>query len=110
MHGFTQTRPPKGLKVIRGLLRLTHLNRLGEYAMQYPLLEQDGHCASIKVEPAHGGRWKAAVILERGSDFARLNTNAQPVSLPNTFPSDTAAAAAAYAHARALIAKSVVHH
>ena len=77
--------------------------------MHYPLLEQDGHCASIQVEMAHGGRWRAFVTLERGSDFARLQTHAQAVSVPNTFPSEVAAAEAAYSHARMLIAREAAH-
>lgn len=73
--------------------------------MHYPLLEQDGYCASISVEPAHGGRWRSFVTLERGSDFARLRAHAKPISVPNNFPTNTAAAEAAYAHARMLIAQ-----
>jgi hypothetical protein len=84
-------------------------NCLKEVAMQYPLVEQDGRCASIAVKMAHGGRWKASVTLERSEDFARLKTHPEPISLPNSFPSDTAAAEAAYAHARRLIERELAH-
>jgi len=78
--------------------------------MHYPLLEQDGRCASIAVEKAHGGRWRAFVTLERASDFARLHTHdAKPISVPNSYPTDLAAAEAAYAHARMLIARDAMH-
>jgi hypothetical protein len=75
--------------------------------MHYPLLELDGHCASISVEKAQGGRWKAFVTLERGSDFARLSSHPEPIKVPNSYPSDTAAAEAAYAHARMVIAREM---
>ena len=77
--------------------------------MQYPLVEHDGRYASIAVEMAHGGRWKAFVTLERGEDFARLKTHPEAISVPNSFPSDTAAAEAAYAHARRLIEREAAH-
>jgi len=71
--------------------------------MRYPLLEQDGRCASISVEAAHGGRWKASVILERDGDFARLRDHPAPSQVPNHFPTQEAAAEAAYSFARMLI-------
>jgi hypothetical protein len=75
--------------------------------MQYPLLEQDGRCASIRVESAHGGRWRAFVTLERGPDFARISEHPKQVRVPNTYPSDNSAAQAAYAHARTLIEREL---
>jgi len=77
--------------------------------MRYPLLEHEGHCASISVEAAHGGRWKASITLERGGDFARLKTHPASVSVPNSFPSQSDAAEAAYAYARNLIDRELVH-
>jgi len=75
--------------------------------MHYPLLEQDGYCASISTEEAHGGRWRSYVVLERDKDFARLASHPKPISVPNHYPSEAAAAEAAYAHARVLISREL---
>lgn len=77
----------------------------------YPVLEYDGFCASIRAEKVPGGRWKAWVQFERDRDFARLRAHtAEPVRVPNHFPTEAAAAQAAYDHARMLIARELAHH
>lgn len=77
--------------------------------MRYPLIEHQGLCASISVDAVHGGRWKASVTLERNGDFARLKAHPAPVNVPNSFPSQSDAAQAAYAYARTLIERELVH-
>ena len=91
------------------LLDLTQRNRIKETGMNYPLLEQDGHCASISVEVTHGGRWRSFVTLERASDFARLKTHSKSINVPNSYPSDSAVAEAAYSYARMLIKRETMH-
>lgn len=76
--------------------------------MQYPLIEHNGRRAAITVAMAHGGRWQASVTLEQDGDSARRGSHMGPVSVPNSFPSDTAAAEAAYAFARTLIEREAV--
>lgn len=73
--------------------------------IRYPLVEQDGRFASVSVEREPTGRWHAWVTLERDGDFARLKAStAQPVRVPNNYPSEAKALEAAYAHAHTLIA------
>lgn len=75
---------------------------------KYPLIEQDGYCASVSAEKIPGGRWKSWVQLERGSDFARLKHEATaPLPVPNSAPSEATAIEAAYAYARMLISREV---
>ena len=76
--------------------------------MHYPLLEHNGHFASLSVVQAHGGRWRSFVTLERDQDFARLKAHSTPISVPNDYPSNVAAAQAAYDHARMLISRAEV--
>ena len=77
----------------------------------YPVLEQDGFCASVLAEKGHGGRWKSWVRYERDSDFARLKAHGnEALPVPNSFPSEAAAVQAAYDHARVLIAREMADH
>lgn len=72
----------------------------------YPVIEQDGHCASVSTQREPTGRWMAWVHFERNSDFARLKGHtAQARRVPNDYPSEEKAVAAAYEYAHELIAK-----
>lgn len=75
---------------------------------RYPLVEQDGYCASVSAEKIPGGRWKSWVQLERDGDFARLsNGTTAALPVPNSTPSEAMAIEAAYVHARMLISREV---
>ena len=72
----------------------------------YPVIEQDGYCASVSTQKEPTRRWKAWVHFERGPDFARLKGHVtEPHRVPNDFPSEEMAVMAAYDYARELIAK-----
>jgi len=69
----------------------------------YPVVEQDGYCASVSVEKASKGRWRAWVHFERGADYERLKSHVVPPHrVPNDYPSEERAVVAAYefAHER----------
>ena len=71
----------------------------------YPVIEQDGCCASISTRKEPTRRWRCWVVMERNRDFARLKVHSgKPIRVPNDFPSEESAVAAAYAMARQLIA------
>lgn len=70
----------------------------------YPMVEQDGFCAFVSATRGPASRWKAQVIVERDSVYARLRKHTtEPVPVPNSYPSEERAIEAAYAHARRLI-------
>lgn len=67
----------------------------------YPLVEQDGLCASVSTQRHPGKRWVSWVSWERDRYFARLHPHAaQTQKVPNDYPSEEAAVAAAYQFAR----------
>ena len=72
----------------------------------YPVVEQDGYCASVSTEKEPTGRWRAWVSLERDgeADNAMASLTAAH-RVPNDYPSEEKALAAAYEYARALITK-----
>ncbi len=71
----------------------------------YPVIEQDGECASVSTKKEATGRWMAWVHFERGADYARLKGHATtPHRVPNDYPSEEQAVLAAYAFARERIA------
>lgn len=72
----------------------------------YPMIEENGCCASISTRREPTRRWRCWVMLERGRDFARLKDHpGQTVRVPNDYPSEEKAVEAAYAMARQLIAQ-----
>lgn len=72
----------------------------------YPVIEQDGCCASISTRREPTRRWRCWVQLERDRDYARLKAHpGVSVRVPNDYPSEEQAVAAAYALARELIAQ-----
>ena len=74
----------------------------------YPVVEQDGFCASISTEQELTGRWLCWVHFERSSDYARLKGHVTtPHRVPNDYPSEEKAVLAAYSHARDMIAKGL---
>lgn len=80
----------------------------------YPLVEQDGMCASVSAQKKPGHRWVSWVSWERDRYFARLYPHvAQSQQVPNDYPSEEAAVAAAYQFARermAALAQSATVH
>lgn len=77
----------------------------------YPVIEQDGTCASVSTQREATGRWMAWVHFERSPDYARLKGHAtEPHRVPNDYPSEEKAVLAAYEYARELIAKGQVAH
>lgn len=67
----------------------------------YPVVEQDGYCASVSTQREPSGRWLAWVRFERGADAEGLKTStAQPQRVSNDYPSEERAIAAAYEFAR----------
>lgn len=67
----------------------------------YPLVEQGGFCASVSAQRKPGCRWVSWVSWERDRYFARLHPHAaQTQRVPNDYPSEEAAVAAAYQFAR----------
>lgn len=76
----------------------------------YPVIEQDGCCASISTHKEPTRRWRCWVVLERDRDFARLKAHpGEPIRVPNDYPSEEKAVEAAYALARQLIAHQTAH-
>lgn len=74
----------------------------------YPVVEQDGYCASVSTRREASGRWMVWVHFERGPDYARLKNHvAPPQRVPNDYPSEEKAVAAAYEFARERIAKGL---
>ena len=72
----------------------------------YPVIEQDGECASVTTKKEATGRWMAWVHFERGADYARLKGHATTLHrVPNDYPSEEQAVLAAYAYARERIAQ-----
>ena len=72
----------------------------------YPVVEQDGCCASVSTQREATGRWLSWVHFERDSDFARLKNHiGTPQRVPNDYPSEEKAVLAAYEFARQLISK-----
>lgn len=72
----------------------------------YPVIEQDGYCASVSTQREATGRWMSWVHFERDRDYARLKGHVAPAHrVPNDYPSEEKAVAAAYAYAHELIAK-----
>lgn len=72
----------------------------------YPVIEHEGHCASVTTQHEPTGRWMAWVHFERGQDFARLKGHVTtPHRVPNDYPSEEKAVLAAYDFARELIAR-----
>lgn len=70
----------------------------------YAPIEHAGYYARVSTERKTTHRWRAAVCIERGSEFTRLKTETalrRPV--PNDFPSEEQAVLAAYDYARSLI-------
>jgi hypothetical protein len=77
----------------------------------YPVIEQDGECASVTTQREATGRWMAWVHFERSPDYARLKDLATtPRRVPNDYPGEEQAVLAAYAYARELIAKGQTDH
>ena len=71
----------------------------------YPVIEQDGECASVTTQREATGRWMAWVHFERSPDYARLKGHATTSHrVPNDYPSEEQAVLAAYAFARERIA------
>lgn len=71
----------------------------------YPLVEQDGFCASVSTQKKPTCRWVSWVSWERDRYFARLHPHAaQTQRVPNDYPSEAAAVEAAYRFARERIA------
>lgn len=77
----------------------------------FPVIEQDGVCASVSTQRAPTCRWVSWVSFERDSYFARLKHHhvAEPHRVPNDYPSEESAVLAAYSFARELISKEQVH-
>jgi len=74
----------------------------------YPVVEQQGFCASVSAQRAPSGRWMAWVHFERGPDYARLKAHmAPPHRVPNDYPSEEKAVAAAYTYAREQMASGL---
>lgn len=72
----------------------------------YPVVEQDGYCASVTTKKEPAGRWMAWVHFERGEDYARLKINmAPPHRVPNDYPTEEKAITAAYQFAHERIDK-----
>lgn len=72
----------------------------------YPVIEQDGRCASVSTQKEATGRWMSWVHFERSPDFARLKGHVTtPHRVPNDYPSEEKAVLAAYDYARQLIAR-----
>lgn len=72
----------------------------------YPVVEQDGYCASVSTQKEHTGRWMAWVSFERGADPAQPKTSAAPPHrVPNDYPTEEQAVTAAYKFAHERIAK-----
>ncbi len=70
----------------------------------YAPIEHAGYCARVSTERKPTRRWRAAVCIERGSDFSRLKAETAPRrAVPNDFPSEEQAVLAAYDYARVLI-------
>lgn len=67
----------------------------------YPLVEQDGFCASVSTQRKPTCRWVSWVSWERDRYFAHLHPHvAQTQQVPNDYPNEEAALAAAYQFAR----------
>lgn len=74
----------------------------------YPLVEQDGLCASVSTQKKPACRWVSFVSWERDRYFARLYPHVAPTQkVPNDYPSEEAAVAAAYQFARERMASLV---
>ncbi len=72
----------------------------------YPVVEQDGYCASVSTEKEPTHRWRAWVSLERdGEADHAMASLAAAHRVPNDYPSEERALAAGYEYARELIAK-----
>lgn len=77
----------------------------------YPVLEEDGFCVSVSTRKEPGNRWRSFVQFERDRNFARLKEHtAEPIRVPNDYPSEALAVQAAYEHARKLIARELQQH
>ena len=71
----------------------------------YPVIEQNGYRASVSTQKEPTGRWMAWVDFERDRDLVGLSGHrTKPHRVPNDYPSEEKAVAAAYARARELIA------
>jgi hypothetical protein len=78
----------------------------------YPVVEQDGYCASVSTQRAATGRWTSWVQLERDANYARLKGK-DPTArrrVPNDYPSEEKAVQAAYEFAHDLISKQQLEH
>lgn len=72
----------------------------------YPVVEQDGYCASVSTQREPGGRWVAWVRFERGAESGGPKTpEATPHRVSNDYPSEEKALAAGYEFARERISK-----
>lgn len=72
----------------------------------YPVVEQDGYCASVSTQREPSGRWLAWVRFERGSESAGLKAStASPHRVSNDYPSEEKAIVAAYEFARERISR-----
>jgi hypothetical protein len=75
----------------------------------YPVIEHEGHYASVTTQREATGRWMAWVHFERNQDFARLKGHATtPHRVPNDYPNEEKAVLAAYDFARELINRGEV--
>jgi hypothetical protein len=74
----------------------------------YPVIEHEGHCASVSTKKEATGRWMAWVHFERSPDYARLRVHeAPPHRVHNDYPSEEKAVLGAYDFARELIARGL---
>lgn len=72
----------------------------------YPVVEQDGFCASVSTQKEPSGRWLAWVRFERGADSGGLKApEARAHRVSNDYASEEKALAAGYAFARERISK-----